>query len=123
LTLLEGDAPLSSVGFVRFAKLTAVIADVSTVFCAVLIVGWQAIVFLRNGSWPSLPLSLILRAPNGEVSSTGSIDKLAESRAPSFVDALLQVPIVMILLLAVALLTAFYLWLSSLEKELTKTQI
>jgi hypothetical protein len=101
-----------------------VIADVSTVFCTVLIVGWQAILFVRNGSWPALPLSLIFRAPtDGEVYSTSSIDKIGESRAPSFVDALLQAPIIVILLLAVTFLTAFYLWLSSVEKELTKTQI
>jgi hypothetical protein len=124
LTFREGDAPLPSVRLVRFAKLTAAIADVSTVFCAVLIVGWQVIGLLGNGSWPALPLSLILLAPtNGEVYSTASIDKIGASWAPSFVDALLQVPIIMILLLAVAFLTAFYLWLSSVEKELTKTQI
>jgi hypothetical protein len=123
LTLLEGGAPLPSVRFVRFAKLTALIADVSTIFCAVLIVGWQIIIFLRKGSWPALPLSLVFSTPKGEVYSTASIDKIGENRATSFIDALLQVPIIMLLLLAMAFLTAFYLWLASLEGELTKTQI
>jgi hypothetical protein len=102
---------------------TALIADVSTIFCVVLIVGWQIIIFLRNGSWPALPLSLVFSTPNSEVYSTASIDKIGENRAISFIDALLQVPIIMLLLLAVAFLTAFYLWLSSVERELTKTQI
>jgi len=123
LTLLEGGAPLPSVQFVRFAKLTALIADVSTIFCVVLIVGWQIIIFLRNGSWPALPLSLVFSMPNGEVYSTASIDKIGENRATTFIDALLQVPIIMLLLLAVAFLTAFYFWLSNVERELTKTQI
>jgi hypothetical protein len=112
---------LPSVGLVRFAKLTAVIADVSTIFCAVLIVGWQIIIFLRDGSWRALPLSLVLNASeynHGEV--TGSIDKTGGKLVTNFIDALLQVPIIVPLLLATAFLTAFYLWLSDIERRLAK---
>lgn len=114
---------MPSVRFVRFAKLMALFADVSTVFSAVLIVGWQIIILFKDGGWPALPLSLVFNTPKGEVYSTASIDKIGESRATNFIDVLLQVPVIMLLLLAVAFLTAFYLWLSSVERELTKTQI
>src|SRR5262249_3116133 len=40
---LGGAVP--SVRLVRFAKLTVLIADVSTIFCAFLIVGWQITIF------------------------------------------------------------------------------
>jgi hypothetical protein len=115
--------PLLSVRFIRFAKLTALLADVSTIFSAVLIVGWQIVILLKDGSWPALPLSLIL-TPKIEVYSTASIEKNGEShQATNFIDVLLQVPIIMLLLLAVVFLTAFYVSLSSVERELTKTQI
>jgi len=114
---------LLSVRFIRFAKLTALLADVSTIFSAVLIVGWQIVILLKDGSWPALPLSLIL-TPKIEVYSTASIEKNGKShQATNFIDVLLQVPIIMLLLLAVVFLTAFYVSLSSVERELTKTQI
>lgn len=98
-------------------------ADLSTIFCAFLIVGWQIIIFLRDGSWRALPLSLVFSTPGGEVYSTASTGRIAESWTRNFTDALLEVPIITFLLLAVAFLTGFYLWISSLEKELAKTQI
>ena len=115
---------MPSVRFIRFAKLTALFADVSTIFSAVLIVGWQIVTLLKDGSWPALPLSLVFSTPKGEVYSTASIEKNGEShQATNLIDVLLQVPIIMLLLLGVAFLTAFYVWLSSVEREFTKTQI
>ena len=112
------------VRLVRFAKLTVLIADVSTIFCAFLIVGWQITIFLRDGSWRVLPLSLVFsRHDQGEIYSTASIDKIVASQSTIFTDAFLQLPIIMALFLAAAALTVFYLWISHLEKELTKTQI
>jgi len=121
---LGGTVP--SVRLVRFAKLTALIADVSTIFCAFLIVGWQITIFFRDGSWPALPLSLVFGKHEynpSEVYSTASINKLVASQSIIFTDALLDLPIIMPLLLAAAFLTAFCLWLASVERELTKTQI
>ena len=111
-----------SVRFVRFAKLTALFAGVSTIFSAVLVVGWQITILLKDGSWTVLPLSLVFSTPKSEVHSTASIDKIGESRVTNFIDVLLQVPIIMPMLLAAAFLTAFYLWLSSLEREISKLQ-
>ena len=125
-SLCPKGVPLPSVRLIRFAKLTVLIADASTIFCAFLIVGWQIIIFLRGGNWRALPLSLVFNTSEhnqGDIYSTASIDKIVARHSTNFTDALLQLPIIMILLFGAAALTAFYLWISRVEKELTKTQI
>lgn len=111
---------MPSAGLIRFAKLTVLTANVLTIFCAVLIVSGQIIFFLKDGSWRALPLSFVFvprQSGSGEVFMTASIDKMAESQPTGFVDALLHVPASIILLLGVAFLTAFYWWLSNIEKR------
>jgi hypothetical protein len=119
--LVKG-ASLPSFRFIRFAKLTVLVADIWTLACAALIVGWQTFIFLREGSWRDLPLSLVFTAKNTdtEVYSTASIDKIGESR---LADALFEMPIIIVLFLAAAFLTAFYAWLYDTEKQLAKTRI
>ena len=110
---------MPSVRLVRFAKVMALIADVSTFFCIFLIVAWQITIFLREGSWRALPLSLVFNTSKydqGEVYSTASIDKIVASH---IAEVLLQLPIIIVLLLGAAALTAFYSWISAVEKELT----
>ena len=104
------------VRFIRCAKVMVLIADIWTLVCAALIVGWQTIIFLREGSWQALPLSLVFGTPkiDSEVYSTGSIN--------SFAAALLELPMILLVLLAAAFLTAFYGWLYDNEKRLAKTQ-
>jgi hypothetical protein len=104
----------------RFARMTALVADIWTIFCAVLIVGWQMIIFLREGSWHALPLSSVFNAleySRGEIYSTASINNIGKSHPTNLADALLQIPVIVPLLLAAALLTAFYLWLSNTERR------
>jgi hypothetical protein len=101
--------------------MTALVADIWTIFCAVLIVGWQMIIFLREGSWHALPLSFVfstLKSSRGEVYSTASTDKIERSHLTNLADVLLQVPVIVPLLLGAALLTAFYLWLSDTEDDI-----
>jgi hypothetical protein len=101
--------------------MTALVANIWTIFCAVLIVGWQMIVFLREGSWRSLPLSIIFNTAedgHGEIYATASIDKIERNHLPNFADTLLQIPVIVPLLLGAALLTAFYLWLSDNERRI-----
>ena len=117
---------MPSVRLVRFAKVMALIADVSTLFCIFLIVAWQTTIFLRDGSWRALPLSLVFSASNydqGEVYSTASIDKIVTGQFTNITEALLQLPIIIILLLGAAALTTFYSWISAVEKELTNTPL
>jgi hypothetical protein len=111
---------MPSAGLIRFAKLTVLIANALTIVCAILIFGWQITVFLRDGSWRALPLSFVLNPRqygSNEVFLTASIDKVGESQSTGFVDALLHVPTSIMLLLGVAFLTAFYSWLSNIEKR------
>jgi hypothetical protein len=89
-----------------------------------LVFGWQTFIFLRDGSWQAVPLSFVFDTQTytrGDVDSTGSIDKIRESQATNFVGALLQMPILTLLLLAAAFLSAFYLWLYNTEKRITST--
>jgi hypothetical protein len=113
--------PLPSVRFIRFAKLTVLIADIWTLAYVALVFGWQTFIFLRDGSWQALPLSFVFDTQSysdGDVDSTASIDKIGQSRATTFAEALLQMPILTLLLLAAAFLSVFYLWLYETEKRL-----
>lgn len=117
------NAPLPAfLRLVRFAKVTALVADIWTIFCAVLVLGWEMLIFLKEGSWHTLPLSSVFnttRFSNDEVYSTASIDIIKKDHP---VDALLQIPVIVPLLLAAALLTLFYLWLLNIERRCSGNQ-
>jgi hypothetical protein len=89
---------------IRLAKTVALIADILTIIFAVFIVGWQINIFLRQGAWPALPLAFFF-------------NNLGRGDA---VNALLLVPTIVPLLLAMAFLTAFYLWLTHIERQYSK---
>jgi hypothetical protein len=95
--------------------MTALVANIWTIFYAVLIVSWQIENFLKAGSWPALPLSSIIKLEfnRGAIYATASAHEIESS----VVDALLRVPAIVPLLLASALLTAFYLWLARTKKR------
>ena len=81
---------------------------------ATLIVGWQIRGFFATERWPTLPLSYVVYKighEQEEVYTTTSSVKPDVGMA----DALLQVPVIAILLFAAALLILFYLWLSRAE--------
>ena len=106
---------MPSLRFIRFTKIVVLIVDIWTLACAALVVGWQGFIFFREGSWQTVPLSLLFSTQkyiDGDVQSTGSI---GQSGAINFAD----VPIITVLLLAAAFLTTFYLWLYQTEKRLT----
>jgi hypothetical protein len=118
----KGGRALPSLPFIRFAKITVLIADIWTLAYLALVFGWQTFIFVRDGSWHALPLSIVFgtqRYSDGDVDSTASIDKIGQSQATFFADALLQMPILTLLLLAAAFLSAFYLWLHNTEKRVT----
>ena len=96
--------------------MTALVADLWTILYVVLIVGWQITSLLREGSWPALPLSSVINKlgyERGAINATASAHEIESS----VLDALLRVPAIVPLLLASALLTAFYLWLARTEKR------
>lgn len=100
--------------------MAALVADIWTILYGVLIVGWQIFTFLREGSWPALPLSSVfdkLGHNRGAISVTASAGEIERSYLTNLIDTLLRVPAIVPLLLAAALLTAFYLWLTKTEKR------
>jgi len=111
---------LPPVRFIRFFKITVLIADIWTLAYVALVIGWQTMIFGRDGTWQNLPLSFVFSAQkhiDDEVSSTASIDKSRGGQATILADALLQMPIITLLLLGAAFLTAFYLWLHKIGSE------
>ena len=121
------NAPLPAfLRLIRFAKLTALIAGIWTIFCAVLLFGLEMFAFLKEGTWHALPLSSVFRTTrvgSDEVYSTASIDVVKTSYPATSVDALLQIPVIVPLLIAVALLTVFYLWLLKIERRSSKSKL
>lgn len=108
---------------IRFAKMTALVADIWTILYAVLIVGWQITSFLREGSWPALPLASVinkLELSGGAIYATASVGETQRGQLEYVTDAMLSVPAIVLLLLAAALLTAFYLWLTDMEKRYSR---
>jgi hypothetical protein len=104
---------------IRFAKVTALVADLWTISYIVLVGGWQTYVFLSAGDWPALPVKSVLeKSTNGraiyEVAATRGI---GGNHSPNPFEALLQLPAIVPLLFAAVLLTIFYLWLSHIEKK------
>jgi len=102
--------------FIRFARMTSLVANAWTIIYAVLIGGWQISSLLKGGSWPALPLSSVidrLGYERGAIDATASVHEIDSS----IVETLLRVPAIVLLLLASALLTAFYLWLARIEKQ------
>jgi hypothetical protein len=100
--------------------MTALVADLWTILYVVLIVGWQITSLLREGSWSALPLSSIinkLEFNRGAIYATASTGEIETSQLANVIDAMLRVPAIVPLLLAAALLTAFYLWLTDIEKQ------
>ena len=107
-------------GFIRFAKIATLVAAALTSFYAILIFGWQITSLLRDGSWPALPLSSVMNMMEhgrDAIYVQASLDETERSPLANMLDALLRVPAIVILLLALALLTAHYRWLAHIEKN------
>lgn len=110
---------MPTVRFIRFARLAVLVADLSTIAFVTLIFSWQTIVFLRVGSWQALPLSVAFGAPkqiDGDVYQTASISGMGDGHTSNFFEMLLQLPLITVLLVGAAMLTAFYAWLYKIEK-------
>jgi hypothetical protein len=106
---------------IRFTKAVSLVANAWTILYAVLIVSWQIAAFLREGKWVALPLSSAINKlghERGAIYATANAHEIESSLA----DALLQIPTIVPLLLASALLTAFYLWLARTEKRYAENQ-
>ena len=108
---------------IRVAKVAALVADITTIMYAVFIFGWQVVSLLRDGIWPSLPLSSVLNKleyNRGVIYATASAGQNDRSYLTDVIESLLRVPVVVPLLLAASLITAFYVWLAHIEEEYSK---
>ena len=118
---LLGERLLSAfLRLIRFARLAALIADLWTILYAVLIIGWQIVIFFREGSWSALSIKVVLdKLEYGHHVgyTTAQIRENEGSGLLNAVDALLHIPAIVPLLLAAALLTAFYKWLKDFERQ------
>ncbi len=103
--------------------MTALVADIWTLLYSVLIVGWQTIIFFREGSWPALPLSSalnMLEYDHHAIYTTAATRGIEKSHLTGVTDTLLGLPAVILLVLAAALLTTFYLWLTRTERRYSR---
>jgi hypothetical protein len=98
----------------------ALVADIWTIFYVALMIGWQTSVFLKKGSWPTLPLSSIFNEfaiNRAAIYVTTSTGEMRQDQLVKMMGAALQIPAILPLVLAAGLLTAFYLWLTHVEKQ------
>jgi hypothetical protein len=108
---------------IRVAKVAALAADITTILYAVFIFGWQFVSLLRDGIWPALPLSTVLNKleyNRGAIYATASASQSQRGYLTDVIESLLRVPVIVPLLLAAALITAFYVWLVHIEEEYSK---
>ena len=100
--------------------MVALIADLWTIAYVFLLVSWQISIFLKEGSWPALSAKSALTTLGRDrhvIYATAQTRGDEGSHLSNAVDALLQVPAIVPLLLAAALLTAFYKWLKDVERR------
>jgi hypothetical protein len=106
--------------FIRFAKIATLVAAALTTFYVILFFGWQITSLLRDGSWPALPLASVmnmLEHGRDAIYVAASADEIERGPLANMLDALLRVPAIVPLLLVLALLTAYYRWLTYIEKN------
>jgi hypothetical protein len=103
--------------FIRFAKITVLASAVWTIFCATFIFSWQLISWFRSGSWDFFPISWAVLPIKYTTASAGQ-----NSPQPTVlqyvVDQLLEIPAIVPLAIASALLFGFYIRLSIMERQL-----
>ena len=105
---------------IRSTKIAALVADVWTFAYAALLLGWQTFIFLSEGVWPGVSLQVALGKlgyGHGVVYETAATRGIGAHDPPSALHALLQVPAIVPSILVAVFITAFYLWLSRIEKQ------
>lgn len=106
---------------IRVTKAVVLTADILTVFCAAMLIGWQATLFLRDGYWPALPVSAVFGGAGGRGAQIVATASVAQTDVVAGLgDLLLRVPSILPLLLAIALLSAFWCWLAAVDRKYLK---
>jgi hypothetical protein len=107
---------------VKVAKITALLSAVWTILCAMMIVGFQVIFWLRNDVWDTYRISSVIKSLEGDRTITyvtASSDKFEAEWTINRVIAewLLGVPAIVPLLIVAALQVAFCLRLAAIDKD------
>jgi hypothetical protein len=110
---------------VKSAKQITILSAVLTVVCAVLVVGFEFASWKRDGVWNSYRLSSVIESIKGnrEVTYvTASAHRLPAELTikQSLIEWVLGIPVIALLMLAVVLHLALYLYLTTLEKEASR---
>jgi hypothetical protein len=108
---------------VRIAKLATLITAAWTVSCAVLLFVWQVKTWPAEGSWPPVRLSAVMQklgTSRGAIYLPASASDPERTYATGLLSAVSDVPAIFPLLVALALLIAFYLWLERVERQRAK---
>jgi hypothetical protein len=114
-----------AMGFLRLARLakaTTLMAVVYTACCMLALLGWEALTFVTAGTLPALPLSTvmeILGMGQGTIYVPASDDETVQ-RSATLISSISNLPAAVLLLIALASLIAFYLWLARIERRYTK---
>ena len=97
---------------VRFARLTALICAGWAILCAALLAGWWV------WSGDAYPVSSIVQLLSPDRTYvTASFSETEWTLKEALIDWLLDVPAIVPLLMAAALLVIFYRWLSVIDKR------
>ena len=105
---------------IRSAKIAALVADIWTIAYTALLLSWQTFVFLSEGVWPGVSLQATLEKlgyGHVVVYETAATRGIGAHDPPSALHVLLQVPAIVPSILVAVFITAFYLWLSCIEKQ------
>ena len=107
---------------VKSAKLIATLSAALTILCAVMIVALQCASWKRYGVWNSYRLSSVIgsiKSDRDDTYVTASVDRqppeLTINQSP--IEWVLGIPVLALLMVAVALHFALYLYLTTLERE------
>jgi hypothetical protein len=96
---------------IRLTKTAALISALWTVFCAALLFGWQAVVWLKQGVWRSYTVASLIRGDPEVTYTTASYD------SNQLLEDFLELPAIIPLLVAAILLLAFQSWMASIQKS------
>jgi hypothetical protein len=105
--------------FLKFAKMAVLASGVWTIFCATFIFGWQLISWFRYGSWDVFPISSVMLSGKAiYVTASGEHIRPQQAAFQNVINWLLEIPAIVPLAIASALLFCFYAHLSLMEKHL-----
>jgi hypothetical protein len=112
---------------IKSAKLIATLSAALTILCAVMVVGLELASWKGSGVWNSYRLSSVIESIKGDREDTYVTASVPRQPAEltikqSLIELVLGIPVISLLMVAVVLHVALYLYLTTLEKEASRRQ-